>query len=255
LPSIGTRNRPSGYVGVKAPMFSFTRLGGADPILGVEMASTGEVACFGADVHEAFLKAMVSTNFKIPKKNIALTVPSDLLEEVTTANRASRPSHPSSSLPSLPHLAPSVYQVVHHVWTLHALGYELYATAETQPFLAEKGIPTTLVHYADSTESPNIRELISNDKIDLVRLILFTLCFLRPAACVDVSFLSPPHSRIVPSSRTWLAGGEPADGQQHGAEEQLPHAPHGRGLRRAVAHQRAAVQDVRRVDEEAQGCV
>ena len=91
LPSIGTRNRPSGYVGVKAPMFSFTRLGGADPILGVEMASTGEVACFGADVHEAFLKAMVSTNFKIPKKNIALTVPSDLLEEVTTAHHTSRP--------------------------------------------------------------------------------------------------------------------------------------------------------------------
>ena len=110
LPPLGTRNRPSGYVGVKAPMFSFTRLGGADPILGVEMASTGEVACFGADVHEAFLKALVSTNFKIPKKSIALTVPSDLLEEV-----------------------------VHHVWTLHALGYELYATAETQPFLAEKG--------------------------------------------------------------------------------------------------------------------
>jgi hypothetical protein len=102
LPSIGTRNRPSGYVGVKAPMFSFTRLGGADPILGVEMASTGEVACFGADVHEAFLKAMVSTNFKIPKKNIALTVPSDLLEEVTTAHHASRPSHCTILLLTIP---------------------------------------------------------------------------------------------------------------------------------------------------------
>ena len=92
LPTIGTRNRPARYVGVKAPMFSFTRLGGADPILGVEMASTGEVACFGVDVHEAFLKAMLSTGFKLPEKSIALTVPRDLLEEV-----------------------------VHHVWILHEM--------------------------------------------------------------------------------------------------------------------------------------
>lgn len=139
LPTIGTRNRPSNYVGVKAPMFSFTRLGGADPVLGVEMASTGEVACFGVDVHEAFLKALISTGFKLPKKTIAITVASDLLEDV-----------------------------VHHIWTLHADGFELLATAETHPFLVAKGIPATLVHYADSTSSPNIRDLISNDKIDLV---------------------------------------------------------------------------------------
>ena len=56
LPALGERNRPNGYVGCKAPMFSFTRLRGADPKLGVEMASTGEVACFGADKYEAFLK-------------------------------------------------------------------------------------------------------------------------------------------------------------------------------------------------------
>lgn len=139
LPSIGTRNRPSGFVGVKAPMFSFTRLGGADPVLGVEMASTGEVACFGVDVHEAFLKAMLSTGFKIPKARIAITVQKDLLEEV-----------------------------VHHVWLLHKIGYEIIATAETFPFLSEKGIPVTLAHYADSTQSPNIKEMISNKQIDLV---------------------------------------------------------------------------------------
>lgn len=52
---------PEGFTAVKAPMFSFTRLAGADPVLGVEMASTGEVACFGSDKHEAFLKAMLST--------------------------------------------------------------------------------------------------------------------------------------------------------------------------------------------------
>ena len=139
LPTIGTRNRPSNYVGVKAPMFSFTRLGGADPILGVEMASTGEVACFGSDVHEAFLKAMISTNFRIPKKRIALTIQSDLLEEV-----------------------------VHHVWDLHKMGYELLATQETYPFLQAKGIPATFVNYADSDKLPNIRSMISNEDIDLV---------------------------------------------------------------------------------------
>jgi carbamoylphosphate synthase large subunit len=64
LPPLGTRNRPNGYVGCKAPMFSFTRLRGADPKLGVEMASTGEVACFGADKHEAFLKRLVKRDFR-----------------------------------------------------------------------------------------------------------------------------------------------------------------------------------------------
>jgi carbamoyl-phosphate synthase (ammonia) len=139
LPQLGTRNRPERFVGVKAPMFSFTRLGGADPILGVEMASTGEVACFGVDAHEAFLKAMVSANFKIPKKTIALTIQAGLLEEV-----------------------------VQHVWTLHTLGYELLATPETHLFLESKGIPCSLVRSADSTELPNIKSLISNNKIDLV---------------------------------------------------------------------------------------
>ena len=139
LPNIGTRGRPNGYVGVKAPMFSFTRLGGADPVLGVEMASTGEVACFGIDVHEAFLKALVSTGFKLPTKAIGLTIPVDLLESV-----------------------------VHHVWQPHGMGYKLYATAETQPFLASKGIPSTLMYYADSDASPNVKTLISNGDIDLV---------------------------------------------------------------------------------------
>ena len=139
LPTIGTRNRPENYVGVKAPMFSFTRLGGADPILGVEMASTGEVACFGVDVHEAFLKALVSTGFKIPEKTIALTIQAGLLEEV-----------------------------VHHVWILHSLGYELVATSETYPFLEAKGIPCKLVNSADSTQLPSIKSMISNNGVDLV---------------------------------------------------------------------------------------
>jgi carbamoyl-phosphate synthase (ammonia) len=120
-------------------MFSFGRLGGSDPVLGVEMASTGEVACFGSDAHEAFLKAMMSTGFKVPEKRIALTVQRDLLEDV-----------------------------VHHIWILHTLGYELMVTAETYPFLVSKNIPCTLVHYADSADPMNIKKLISDKEIDLV---------------------------------------------------------------------------------------
>merc|ERR1719182_986577 len=71
-----------GYVGCKAPMFSFTRLRGADPVLGVEMASTGEVACFGADKHEAFLKALMSTGFKMPEKSILVSVQESLQDEM-----------------------------------------------------------------------------------------------------------------------------------------------------------------------------
>uniref|UniRef100_A0AAQ6A185 Carbamoyl-phosphate synthetase 2, aspartate transcarbamylase, and dihydroorotase n=1 Tax=Amphiprion ocellaris TaxID=80972 RepID=A0AAQ6A185_AMPOC len=63
-----------GIVGVKVPQFSFSRLAGADVVLGVEMASTGEVACFGENRYEAYLKAMLSTGFKIPKKNILLSI-------------------------------------------------------------------------------------------------------------------------------------------------------------------------------------
>jgi hypothetical protein len=69
LPALDSAPRPANFVGIKAPMFSFTRLRGADPVLGVEMASTGEVACFGESTHEAFLQSMLSTNFQLPNKN------------------------------------------------------------------------------------------------------------------------------------------------------------------------------------------
>eukprot|EP00981_Chlorochromonas_danica_P010802 scaffold3414_cov183-Ochromonas_danica.AAC.8 len=144
LPSIGTRNRPKGYVGVKAPMFSFTRLGGADPVLGVEMASTGEVACFGADVHEAFLKALISTGFKLPQKSVLISVSRELLEDV-----------------------------IHHIYILKMLNFKLYATPETQPFLEAKGIKDVeLVHYYEedplANQANNVRSLIANKEVDLV---------------------------------------------------------------------------------------
>ena len=118
LPTLDTRDRPSNFVGVKAPMFSFTRLRGSDPVLGVEMASTGEVACFGANKEEAFLKALLSTGFKMPKKNILLSVQSSLEDSMT-----------------------------HSAYQLHELGYNLFATKATGEVLQKNGVPCTIVGY------------------------------------------------------------------------------------------------------------
>ncbi|NWQ94742.1 PYR1 protein, partial [Burhinus bistriatus] len=102
----------TGIVGVKVPQFSFSRLAGADVVLGVEMTSTGEVACFGENRCEAYLKAMLSTGFKIPKKNILLTIGSY--------------KNKSELLPT--------------VRTLESLGYKLYASLGTADFYTEHGI-------------------------------------------------------------------------------------------------------------------
>ncbi|KAG0282288.1 hypothetical protein BGZ98_006824, partial [Dissophora globulifera] len=103
----------SGYVGIKVPQFSFSRLSGADPILGVEMASTGEVACFGKDKYEAYIKALVSTGFTLPKKNVLLSIGSfkEKLEMLPTVKR------------------------------LRSLGYNLFATSGTADFMNEHGVP------------------------------------------------------------------------------------------------------------------
>uniref|UniRef100_A0A672I047 Carbamoyl-phosphate synthetase 2, aspartate transcarbamylase, and dihydroorotase n=1 Tax=Salarias fasciatus TaxID=181472 RepID=A0A672I047_SALFA len=104
--------RGKGIVGVKVPQFSFSRLAGADVVLGVEMTSTGEVACFGENRYEAYLKAMLSTGFKIPKKNILLSIGS-----YKVRNR----------------LLPTVQ-------ALEAMGYDLYASVGTADFYTEHGV-------------------------------------------------------------------------------------------------------------------
>ncbi|KAL3826405.1 hypothetical protein ACHAXA_008613 [Cyclostephanos tholiformis] len=143
LPTLETRNRPNGFVGVKAPMFSFTRLRGSDPVLGVEMASTGEVACFGANKEEAFLKALLSTGFKMPKKNILLSVQSSLENDMT-----------------------------HSGYQLHELGYNLFATKATGEVLQKNGIPCTIVGYptekGTSGDIPNALDMIREKQVDMV---------------------------------------------------------------------------------------
>jgi carbamoyl-phosphate synthase (ammonia) len=141
LPTLDTRNRPNGYVGVKAPMFSFTRLRGSDPVLGVEMASTGEVACFGKTKEEAFLKALLSTGFEMPKKNILVSVQGKLQDDFT-----------------------------HSAWQLIEQGYTLYATQATADVMKKNQVPCTLVAYPtdENSDRPNAIDLIKGGTIGMV---------------------------------------------------------------------------------------
>mmetsp|Transcript_22159 Transcript_22159/g.33167 ORF Transcript_22159/g.33167 Transcript_22159/m.33167 type:complete len:904 (+) Transcript_22159:3-2714(+) len=141
LPTLETRNRPSNFVGVKAPMFSFTRLRGSDPVLGVEMASTGEVACYGSSKEEAFLKSLLSTGFKLPKKNILISVQDTLGDEAT-----------------------------HCAYQLHELGYKLYATKATAEMLEKNQVPCTVVGYPTEKKDGelNVADLIESNDVGLV---------------------------------------------------------------------------------------
>ncbi|KAK6381513.1 Carbamoyl-phosphate synthase [Exophiala oligosperma] len=149
---------PADYVGVKAPQFSFSRLSGADPVLGVEMASTGEVACFGRDRYEAYIKATISTGFKLPEKNILLSIGSfkDKME-----------------------MLPSVRK-------LHHMGYNLFATSGTADFLEEHGIKVKYLEVLGSDEKEqkseySLTQHLANNKIDLYINLPSSNRFRRPA--------------------------------------------------------------------------
>jgi carbamoyl-phosphate synthase large subunit len=128
------------YVGVKAPQFSFSRLKGSDPILGVEMASTGEVGCLGDDFNEAFLKSFISVGFVIPEKTILLsTGPIDSKAEFLESTQI-----------------------------LKDMGFELYATKGTAEFMKSNGIDSTILYWPSENKEPNTLSYISDGKIDLV---------------------------------------------------------------------------------------
>ena len=128
------------YVGVKAPQFSFTRLEGADPVLGVEMASTGEVGCLGDDFEEAFLKALLSVGFRLPVKSV-------LLSTGPIENKAA---------------------FLEQARTLLDMGVKLYATEGTAAFLGVNSVPAEVLHWPSEARSPNALEYLSQRKIDLV---------------------------------------------------------------------------------------
>ena len=131
------------YVGVKFPQFSFPRLKGADPVLGVEMASTGEVACFGDDLEEAFLKSYLAVGHKIPKKNILLSV-GKMKDKISMLDATKR---------------------------MQKAGYSLFATEGTYNFLNENGVKVTLLHKVSTKKSPNIENHIKDGKIDMCIVI------------------------------------------------------------------------------------
>lgn len=128
------------YVGVKASQFSFTRLNGSDPIIGVEMSSTGEVACLGDDFNEAFLKSLLSTGFKIPKKSI-------MLSTGTMIQKA---------------------EFLEELKALSEMGYEFYGTRGTAEFYTNNGIHVKTLRRPGNEEGPFVLEYLSSGKIDLV---------------------------------------------------------------------------------------
>ncbi|XP_014663678.1 PREDICTED: CAD protein-like [Priapulus caudatus] len=139
-----------GKVGVKVPQFSFSRLAGADVMLGVEMSSTGEVACYGENRYEAYLKAMLSTGFRIPQKNILISVGSF--------------KHKSELLSTVQHL--------------EKMGFQLYASIGTADFYSEHGVKILPVEWQleemdnkDTSCQPdilNILDRLAQNHFDLV---------------------------------------------------------------------------------------
>jgi len=131
------------HVGVKAPQFSFSRLRGADPVSGVEMASTGEVGCLGHDFEDAFLKALLSTGYSIPKKNILVSLTGD-------ANRQ---------------------KFLEEAKALVAAGYKLFATDTTAGFMKTHGIKSSKVFKMHEKGLPNALGLFQKGKIDLAIVV------------------------------------------------------------------------------------
>ncbi|KAF5096704.1 hypothetical protein D0Z03_001565 [Geotrichum reessii] len=148
---------PDDYVAIKVPQFSFSRLSGADPILGVEMASTGEVATFGHNKYEAYLKSLIATGFTLPKKNILLSV---------------------GSFKEKQELLPAVKK-------LHELGYKLFATAGTADFIQEHGIPVQYLEVLpdgeDEKSEYSLSQHLANNLIDLYINLPSSNRFRRPA--------------------------------------------------------------------------
>lgn len=128
------------YVGIKASQFSFNRLQKADPVLGVDMASTGEVGCIASDTSAAILKAMLSVGYRIPKKNILLSTGT----------------------------AKQKVDMLSAARMLQEKGYKLFATGGTSKFLTDNGVENTRVYWPSETEHPQALEMLHSKEIDMV---------------------------------------------------------------------------------------
>ncbi len=129
------------YVGIKAPQFSFSRLQKADPVLGVDMSSTGEVGCIGSNFDEAILTSMLSVGYTIPKKNILIS------------------SGPLRSK----------MELLKGARLLQQKGFNIFATSGTHKFFDENGVQTTRIYWPNEPDmTPNTIDMIRNKEIDLV---------------------------------------------------------------------------------------
>ena len=129
------------YVGIKASQFSFNRLQKADPVLGVDMSSTGEVGCLGDDTNQALLKAMLSVGHRIPKHTVLLSTGG----------------------------AKQKAELLETAKTLREHGYELYATGGTSKYLSDNGVANTMVYWpSDEGKEPQALTLMHEHKIDMV---------------------------------------------------------------------------------------
>ncbi len=128
------------YVVVKAPQFSFARLEGADPVLRVEMASTGEVACFGETAEEAYLKAVYATGVQVKGKSALVSIGGEVQKE----------------------------RLLNSIWRLNNLGFTLYATEKTHAFLTRKGITSNHVHKVYEKQKLSVVDIIAAKKVSLV---------------------------------------------------------------------------------------
>lgn len=129
------------YVGIKASQFSFNRLQKADPVLGVDMSSTGEVGCLGDDSNQALLKSMLSVGYRIPKKTVLLSTGG----------------------------AKQKAELLDAAKTLVAHGYKLYATGGSSKYLADNGVENTRVYWpSDEGKHPQALDMLHNKEIDMV---------------------------------------------------------------------------------------
>ena len=128
------------YVAVKSPQFSYSRIKGADPLSYVEMASTGEVACFGDSYAEALLKSMLAAGFRLPKKHILVSL--------------GKEENKVKLLPSLRKLS--------------SLGFDFFATEHTADFLRENSVVCEKVYKIHTKRNPNVSNLLSHGKLDLI---------------------------------------------------------------------------------------
>jgi len=129
-------------VGVKAAQFSFSRLHGADPVSGVEMASTGEVGCIGTTLSDALLKALLSVGYRIPPQRSRILLSTGPIENKVDFLDSAR--------------------------KLVKMGHEIFASRGTAKFLAVSGVPVTQVYWPLESKEPNIENLIKRREINMI---------------------------------------------------------------------------------------